>query len=173
MTDEEFDQYLKDIGFGDKPEAETIRELYPPVTSDQLTEAEITRVTNLQIMPRNDLPSFVLHREKGIFKVYVADLVEDHELGNDLCKFLVSLEPRVSELVEGETVNDGQKVSIVNRAIVEGISYSIEVVDEEQKITTTVIYKTVWLRSKTAPVINKNDISEMHYVDNSQGNQRT
>ena len=133
ITDEEFDQYLKDIGFGEEPEAETIRELYPPITSDQLTETEINRVINLQITSRNDLPSFVLYKEKEIFKIYVADLVEDHVLGKDLYKLLVSMEPRVSELVEGEIVNDGQKVPIIIRAIVEGISYCIEVVVMKNK----------------------------------------
>ena len=134
ITDEEFDQFLKGIGFGEEPEAETIRELSSPVTSDQLTEAEINRVINLLTMPHNDLPSFVFSKEKRIFKVYVADLVEDYVLRKDLFKYLVSMEPRVSELVESEIVNGGQKFSTVIRAFVECVRYSIEDVYGEKNL---------------------------------------
>ena len=71
------------------------------------------------------------------------------------------MEPRVSYLVESEIVNDGQKVLIVIKMIVERISYSLEHVYNE-KIVPTLNYETVWLGNKTLPVNNKNDISEMH-----------
>ena len=60
-------------------------------------------------------------------------------LSKDLLSFLVSMEPRVSELVESEIMNNGQKVSIVIKIIVERISYSLKHVYDEKVVPTVTV----------------------------------
>ena len=111
---------------------------------------------------------FILYRENEIFKDYNADHFEDHVLSKDLLNFLASAEPRVIDLVEKEIMNDGQKISIVIKMILERISLSpSDVYDDKDKIISkktvpTVKYHTVWRRGATVPVINKNDTHEMY-----------